>query len=230
MSHTMRVSRLYMMGQGLLMLCLGTALFILGSIMANPAFDESGYMIAVILVASCLLINGVYHGFLVSRARPRLPIGKYLMACALSISSWLIFWLIQSAPSEIRLLTILAGMQGLFWSLWYMRLAFRLQANFRKAFLLSILAATTSFLGIILATQAHLSEISSVTEVACFTAFIGVQVLLTAIYLFRECAAKGPVQAASIIDRRATETTYDSVILITNLAAAGSDEVHAQAR
>src|ERR1017187_7206134 len=182
MTQTAKVSRQYLLGQGLLMLSLGTALFVMGSIMANPTFEGSGYLIAVLLVASCLVLNGIYHGVLASRVRPRLPIRIYLAACALSIACWLIFWLMQSAPMDISLLAILAAAQGLFWSMWYMRLAFRFQANYKKALLLSILAGTTTFLGILLATQSHMSKISSVTEVACYTALIGAQVLLTAVY------------------------------------------------
>ena len=230
MSQTSKVGRQYLFGQGLLMLCLGTALFVISSIMANPAFEVSGYVIAVLLVASCLLLNGVYHGVLASRVRPRLPIRIYLIACALSIACWLTFWLIESAPMEISLLAILAGTQGLFWSMWYMRLAFRLQANFKKAVLLSILAASTSFLGIILATQSHLSKISSVTGVACYTAFIGAQVLLTSIYVFRECGADEAAQAANATVQSVVVTTQESVVRLTNLTAARGDEAHAHAR
>jgi MFS family permease len=211
------------------MLSLGTALFVIGSIMANPTFEVSGYVIAVLLVASCLVLNGIYHGALASRVRPRLPIRIYLAACALSIACWLVFWLMQSAPMDISLLAILAAAQGLFWSMWYMRLAYRFQPNYKKAHLLSILAGTTTFLGILLATQSHMSKIGSVTEVACYSAFIGAQVLLTSIYLFRECGADEVPQAANATVRIAVVTTQESVVHLTTMTAARSDEAHAQA-
>ena len=103
MMQTAHVGRQYLLGQGLLMLCLGTALFVISSTMANPTFEGSGYLIAVLLVASCLLFNGVYHGVLASRIRARLPIRIYLIACASSIACWLIFWLLQSAPMDIKI-------------------------------------------------------------------------------------------------------------------------------
>lgn len=227
MMQTAKVGRQYLLGQGLLMLCLGTALFVMGSIMANPTFEGSGYVIAVLLVASCLVLNGIYHGVLASRVRTRLPIRTYFVACALSISCWMIFWLIQSAPLDISLMAILAGAHGLFWSMWYMRLAFRFQANHKKAPLLSILAGTTMFLGIILATQSHLSKISSVTVMACYTALIGAQVLLTAVYLFRECGRDEVALAANATARSAVVTTQESVVCLTSLTAARNEEARA---
>ena len=229
MTQTAKVGRQYLLGQGMLMLCLGTALFVMGSIMANPTFETAGYMIAVLLLASCLVLNGIYHGVLASRVRTRLPIRIYLLACALSISCWMIFWLMQSAPMDISLLAILAAAQGLFWSMWYMRLAFRFQASYKKAVLLSTLAGTTMFLGILLATQSHMSKISSVTEVACYTALIGAQVLLTAVYLFRECGRDEVAVAASATVRSAVVTTHESVVCLTTLTATRNDEAHAQA-
>jgi hypothetical protein len=189
MARTSRVGRSYLVGNGASTLILGMSLFALASAMANPAFDKICYAVAVILVASSLLINGLYHGIQASGKRLDRSTAVYFIACAISVACWLIFWLIQSASTDMRLLSLLAGLQGLFWSLWYIRLALRIQASNRKAAMLCTLAATTSFLGIVLSTQSHLSTLASVTEVACFTAFIGVQILLTAIYLFRECGA-----------------------------------------
>jgi len=175
-------------------LFLGMSLFVLASAMANPAFENVCYAIAVILVASFLLTNAVFHGIQASRERPGSS-AVYFIAFASSVACWLIFWLIEQASLEIRLLSLSAGMLGLFWSLWYIRLAIRTRAGNRKAALLCILAATTCYLGIVVATQSHVSTMASITEVACYIAFAGVEILLTAIYLFREC---GAVEESSI--------------------------------
>lgn len=169
------------------MLCLGIALSLLGSLMADPLHDALGYTMAVVLTALCLLMAGVYLGVLANRPHQCRPVAFYLLAGALSIACWLIFWLIQSAHLDIRLLILLAGLHGLFWGLWYVRLAFHFQAYARKAVVLSVLAATTSSIGIILATQSQLSKLSAVTAVACYMTFIGIQILLTTLYLYREC-------------------------------------------
>jgi len=184
MAKTWKVRRnALLMGHGALMLCLGMALCSLGSAMSNPVLDELGYAIAVVLTALCLLIPGVFFGVFAKKVRP--PIVTYLGVGALSIASWLIFWLIQSAPSDLRFLVLLAGLHGLLWSLWYVKLAFSFQACPTKAALLCVLAATTSFLGIVLATQSQFSKLSAVTAVGCYTLFIGVQILLTTTYLYR---------------------------------------------
>ena len=214
MAEIGRVGRSSLMATGATMLFLGITHFVLGSLMANPAFENSCYAIAVLLTVFCLLINGVYYGIQVRRETHRSEFAAYSIASSLSVACWLIFWLIQSAPGEIRLLDFLAGIQGLFWGLWYIRLAFRIQTSYTKAALLCTLAATTSFLGIILATQSHVSKLASVTEVACYTAFIGVQILFTAIYLFRECGASHELQHKSVHARSSFAATEDAKVLL----------------
>lgn len=191
MVKTWNLGRIFLMGPGVLMLCLGMALFSLGSLMANPMLDKLGYTMTVVLTALCLLIAGVYLWVLENRARHRHPVPIYLLVGAFSIVCWLIFWLIQSAPLDIRLLVLLAGLHGLFWGLWYVRLALHFQAYAKKAVVLSVLAATTSSMGIILATQSELTQLSAVTVVACYMTFIGIQILLTTVYLYRECSTGG---------------------------------------
>ena len=172
------------------MLCLGMTLSALGSVMANPLHTESGYALAAALTALCLLIAGVYLAVTETRARLRRSAAIYLLVGVPPIVCWMIFWLIQSASSDIRLLVMVAGMHGLFWGLWYLRLAFRFQSHSVKAVLLCILGATTSCLGVVLATQSDLSKLGAVTAVACYVTFIGIQILLTAAFLYRECEAE----------------------------------------
>jgi hypothetical protein len=202
MVKTWNVGRHFLMGHGVLMLCLGIALSLIGSLMADPLFDALGYTMAVVLTALCLLISGGYLGVVENRAGQRRLADIYLLAGALSIYCWLIFWLIQSAPMDLRLLVLLAGLHGLFWGLWYVRLALHFQAYARKAVVLSVLAATTSFIGIILATQSQLSKLSAVTVVACYMTFIGIQILLTTAYLYRECGTGGELLPESSPKRK----------------------------
>lgn len=191
MVKTWNVGRHFLMGHGVLMLCLGIALCLLGSLMADPSLDASGYTVAVALTALCLLLSGGYLGVVEYRAGQRRLANIYLLAGALSIACWLIFWLFQSAPTDLGLLVLLAGLHGLFWGLWYVRLALHFQAYKRKALVLSVLAATTSSVGIILATHSQPSNLSAVTVVACYMTSIGIQILLTTAYLYRECGAGG---------------------------------------
>src|ERR1035437_10830119 len=112
MVKTWNVGRHFLMGHGVLMLCLGIALCFLGSLMADPLLDALGYTMAVVLTALCLLISGVYLEVLENRAGHRRLAGVYLLAGALSIACWLLFWLFQSAPTDLRLLVLLAGLYG----------------------------------------------------------------------------------------------------------------------
>jgi hypothetical protein len=191
MANALTTGQRYMTGHGTLMLCVGLATCTLASLMASSAFAEFGYAIAVVLSASCLLIVGAYLGVLVLTERSHCPIAHYLMAGLLSVVCWLVFWLLGSAPTELRLLTLLAGLHGVVWSLWYVRLAFYLKAFPRKAALLSILAATTSFLGIALATESELTQLSAATLAAYYTMIIGIGILLTRVYFHRELKIEG---------------------------------------
>lgn len=197
MAKTLKVGRHFLLGQGVLMLCLGMALSALGSVMANPTLEGPGYAIAIVLTSLFLVIPGAYLVLLANRGRFHRPITTYLLAAAFSFVCWLSFWLIQSAPFDPPLLLVmLAGLHGLVWGLWYLRLAFHFKVYKRKAALLCVLGATTSFLGIVFATQPQLSRLGAVTAFACYAMFIGVQVLLTTGYLYRECAAEEQLQPA----------------------------------
>jgi hypothetical protein len=199
-----------MMGHGALMLCLGLATCTLASLMASPAFAELGYAIAVVLSASCLVIVGIYLGELAFGERSYCPIANYLLVGLLSIACWLMFWLLASAPTELRLLTLLAGMHGIVWSLWYVRLAFYLKAFPKKAALLSILAATTSFLGIALATESELTQLSATAVAAYYTMFIGIQILLSTLYLYREFEIEGWSLRSPAHERKAVSVAANS--------------------
>jgi len=169
------------------MLSLGMGLSTLGSLMSNPLQADLGYALASVFSALIVLIAGAYLGVLEARARLRRSAAIYLLVGVPPIACWLIFWLLQSASSDIRLLNLIAGIHGLFWGLWYLRLAFHFQSHSAKAVVLCILGSITSGIGIIIATQSDLSKIAAVTTVACYMTFVGIQILLTAAFLHREC-------------------------------------------
>ena len=179
----------FLMRHGFFMLCLGMILCSVGSWMTNPQNVASGYMLAVVVTSVGLLVPGILicmrrgcDGARHSASRIYFMAGIVLLAC------WLFLWMYQSAPTHLRLLVLLAGAQGVFWGLWYLRLAFRFRGDTRKASGLCILAGVTSVLGMILATQSHLSAISAVTAVACYSLWIGVKMLATTPYLYRSWA------------------------------------------
>jgi hypothetical protein len=175
-----------MIGHGALMLFLGMAVCALASVIASLGSSSVAYTVAVVLSALGLIFTAVYFTAVAIRERSRSLLTLYLAVMLLSIVGWALFWLMRSAPVDLRLLRLLAGAQGVVWSMWYVRLAFHLKAYPRKAAFLCILAATTSFLGTVLATQPQPSQLSAVATLSYYSMLIGMQILLTATYLHRE--------------------------------------------
>jgi hypothetical protein len=173
---------------GVLMIALGTTLCALGSLMVRPVREEIGYVVAAALTAFCLLTAWLSLGIRPRMKVSRRPSPRYLAVGAASIVCSLLFWLFQSASIDLRVLGILAGLVGLLWASWYMRLAYQFQSSSIKAAMLCGLAATTSSIGIIVATRSGLSKLSSVTAVGCYLIVLGVQIYLTAAFLHREHA------------------------------------------
>jgi hypothetical protein len=188
MATALQSTRFSLTNNGVLLIGLGTAMCALGSFMAKPTYEQLGYVLAEVLAALCFLIVAVSVGIRENPMLPRRPGAVYLVAGASSLVCCLIFWLLQSASVDLRLLGILAGLHGLFWGTWYMRLAFKFQSNSIKQLTLAALAATTSSLGIILATRPGLSKLGSVTLVGCYMIILGLQLYLTSAFLYREFA------------------------------------------
>ncbi len=191
MARTWTVGRQSLMGHGVFMLGFGIALTCLASLMTNPELSRFGYSAAVVMTAVCLLFASliVYLGGLANSAHQTPQMRIYLLGGGGTLAGWLIVWLLRSAPGDIPLLAVMAVFYGLFWGLWLIRLAFHFHAYRGKAATLSVLAAITSTLGIILATQPGMSKITAVTAVACYMTYIGILILLTTLLVYRDCRA-----------------------------------------
>ena len=188
MANTLGIGSPSLTKHGVLMIGFGTALCALGTLMAKPTNEQLGYVLAAALTVFCLLITCISLGIREKGTLPQRLVATYLIVGASSLACCLIFWLIQPASVDLRVLGILAGILGLFWGSWYMRLAFQFQSNSMKAFILCGLAATTSSFGIILATRSGLSKLTTVTLVGFYMIILGVQIYLTAAFLHREYA------------------------------------------
>jgi len=185
----------FLIGHGFFMLFLGMILCSVGSWMTNPRHAVSGYVLAVIFTVAGLLVPGLMACMSRESGCARYSALRiYLMAGIVLLACWLFLWMYKSAPTHLRLLLWLAGAQGVFWGLWYLRLAFRFRDNAWKASGLCILAGVTSVLGMIFATQSYLSNISAVTIVACYSLWIGAKILLTTPYLYRNWE-NAPIEA-----------------------------------
>ena len=170
------------------MIGLGTSICALGSIMAKPTYEQLGYVMAAALTILCLVIACLSVGIRENGTYPQRLTTVYLVAGASSIICCLVFCLIQSASADLRLLGIVAGLHGLFWGAWYMKLAFEFQSSSVKQLTMVALAGTTSSLGIIIAAGTGLTRFGSVTAVGCYMIVLGMQLYLTSAFLYREYA------------------------------------------
>ena len=167
--------------------------------MSDPAFLELGYDTAIALTVLGLLVPGVFVWIFPQRIGRRRQMIVNVVVGSSFIGSWLILRLLQSGPTDLLILVLLAGLHGVFWSIWYMRLAFTFHEKARKAQLLSVLAAATSIPGIVLALQSQISKLIAVTEVAWYALFIGMQNLMTFMYLCREGRAEADSEAGRVL-------------------------------
>jgi hypothetical protein len=171
---------------GVAIIIIGTTVCALGSVMSRPAREDLGYVLAVALTAMCLLITLLSLGSRHQWMPQRRLVPAYLAGGASLIACYIISWLIQPGLIDIRLIGVLAGLLGLVWGSWYMKLAFHFQSNSFQAGTMSVLAVATSSLGIVLAIRAGSSKITAVVSVGCYMIILGAQVYLTAAYLQRE--------------------------------------------
>lgn len=187
-----------MVGHGAILLCLGMALCSLGSFMTNPKVEVLGYMVAIFLTAMCLIGQAIVACIrvLANKTWRRREFYIYILVGLFACACWVVFWLFRLAP--LNMLVLLAGLEGLVWSLWYVEMTFYLHGSPRKAGTLSVLAGTTSTMGIILSTRSGLSDISAVTGVACYITWIGIQTLLTVPYLFRNWEERTAVEVLPV--------------------------------
>lgn len=170
------------------MIVMGTTVCAIGSLMAKPTREELGYVLAAALIAMCLLITLLSLGSRTQWVPQRRLLPTYLVGGASLIVCCIISWLIQPGLLDIRVIGILAGLLGLAWGSWHMKLAFHFQSNSFQACTISVLAAATSSFGILLATRAGSSKLTAVISVGCYMIVLGVQVYLTAAFLHREVA------------------------------------------
>jgi drug/metabolite transporter (DMT)-like permease len=97
-----------------------------------------------------------------------------------------IFIAIQSNSLDVPVVSLLAGLLGLFWGCWYLRIAFIFHPTSPQAIGLCALAAVNSSFGMIIGTQTGLSKLASVTVSGCYTILLGVQIYITGVMFHRE--------------------------------------------
>jgi len=170
---------------GILMIALGTAVCALGSVMAKPIREQTGYFSAALLLSAGLVAATLTPGLRGIQALPRRLAVAYvavglLMVCYVAGSAF------RAGLLEMSLVGLLAAFLAAYWASRYITLASTFQPYSAKAIGLCALAAANSSLGIVLATQTGLSRLGIVTMAGCYVIALGVQTYLTAVLLHRE--------------------------------------------
>lgn len=219
MPKTWTIGHRSLAGHGFLMLGAGIATCSLASLMASADTERLSYIISAALVAVSLLLPSVYLGVQAFKERSYRVLLSYVIAAYSTSAAWLVLWLIMSSPTDIRVLSLLAGLHGIFWSMWYLRIAHYLREYPAKSSLMCILAATTSLLGIVIATQSRSSTISSATEVSCYMMFTGSEILITTIYVYSQCGVARelpPLLRSKWLQGRLVREARNKEVLITS--------------
>jgi len=177
------------------MITLGTAVCALGSAMAKPIHQELGYVVAATAIGGYLLIALLSAGLREKQAFSRRITTGYIAAGSMMVC-YTIFMAIQSNSFEMPVVSLLAGLLGLFWGSWYLTIAFTFPPASPQAVGLCALAAANSSFGVILGTRAELSKLTTVTVSGCFAILLGIQIYLTAVMFHHE------LMREKVFDRR----------------------------
>jgi hypothetical protein len=173
-----------LVAQGILMIALGLALFWVRSTMTNIVFEATGCVVAVLLTAAGLLLIGVIDcvgGFALPRGHRR-ELHFYLFFAAVAMAAGLFFWL--SPWGSVQLLAVLAGLQGLIWGGWDLRLASHLRDHPRERKAMRFLGVITLALGLLLVIGMEFTSRGALFLLATYVTYIGIHILLIGIYIY----------------------------------------------
>ena len=174
---------------GVTMICVGTTVCGLGSLMVKPAYQQTGYIVAALLIAGCLLsaLLSLRFGSNRTLSRP-VAIGYFatssLMVCYMAVSA------LQSSSWEIPAVGVLAGLLGLFRAAWLMTLAFTFQPRTPQPVGLCALAAAHSSFSFILGTRIETGKLGIVALAGCYLIVLGIQTYLAAVILHQRSCVK----------------------------------------
>lgn len=219
MPKTWTIGHRSLAGHGFLMLGAGIGVCSLASLMASSDTEQLSYTLSIALVSLSLLPPAVYLGMNAFKQHSNRVLLSYVVAAYSSLAAWFTLWLIMSSPTDVRLLNLLAGLHGIIWALWYLRLAHYLHEYPAKSSLMCILAATTALLGVVIATQSRTSAIGSASAVSCYMMIVGTEILMTTIYIYPQCGVTRdlpPLLRSRWLQRRLARSARHKGVLITS--------------
>lgn len=181
----------FLLKHGILMIALGTAICALGSLMVKPADQPFGYVAGLALIVGYVLAAMLPHGFHKLRALSHRIALSYI-AAGFALVCYVAFGALRTGSLDVRIIGLLTGLLGLFWSAWYLMLAFRFQRRALWAVGLTALAAVNSSLSFMLANLWSQNRLGVISLCGIFILVAGVQLYLVAMLLYREFMAEMP--------------------------------------
>lgn len=177
---------------GVAIICAGTLVSAIGSLMVRPAFQQTGYIAAVLVIATCLVVALSLVRLKHRRAAWR-PIAIAYVAVSSAIVCYVTVSALQSSSSQIPVAGTLAGLLGLYWAASLMFFAFDYRTRTSKALGLCALAAANSSFSIVLATKSDPGVLGIVALSGCYVIFLGVQIYIAAVILHRDAIRQAAV-------------------------------------
>jgi hypothetical protein len=177
---------------GITMICAGTIVCALGSLMVKPAYEQTGYLITSLVIAACLLVALLSPRL---AAKQGLSRSRSIAITYIAVSSMMVCYVavstLQAGSRELPAVSTLAGLLGLFWAAWFMTLAFKFHPRSPQAFGLCALAAGNSSFALMLGLRIEPGKIGNVVLAGCYVIILGVQIYSAAAMLHRQLILKG---------------------------------------
>jgi hypothetical protein len=198
MSNVAVVRNPSLVAYGALSVLLSMALFVIGTIVTNPVYEEPGYLVAEVLTFLCLLLSGVFTFLMRSERTSRSRSHAYGLALTVSILCWFVIWIQHPVSNADRVLMNLVALHGLFWASRCVVLARQSDALTAKSLLITVIGATACSTGIFLATRSGMTKLEAITAAACYMLCLGLQLFLVSLLI------TSPTATEVLADRRAS--------------------------
>src|SRR3954452_332121 len=100
---------------GVTMICAGTLVSAIGSLMVRPAFQRDGYIAVVLLIATCFVVALSFV-----RLKDRRTLSRPMAIAYVGVSSVMVCYMtvsvLPSSSSGVPVAGMLAGLLGLYWA------------------------------------------------------------------------------------------------------------------
>jgi hypothetical protein len=174
----------FIIAHGIALLSLGGGLSLLAELMTDPRKEKWAYIVSLSLVFVALAETLFVSVRSTLQKKSKRFLKLLLLNCALMFALFAVVWGFSANLISLSFIMVLASFLGLFWGTWHLDMAYKVCVFPTTAKILTVLGAITSVFGAILCAQADLNNIAAVTAVACYSTWIGAEMLVLAPVLF----------------------------------------------